>query len=162
MKNDFRFVIIPKVVHPWFDEVHEGAKTQAEFLEKQLGIKITIEYCAPATAEVAAQIRLLEKAVAAQPDGIAVDPLDLIGHMHVLAEIKELGIPLIVFDSPPPETGIPSVGNNFTEQGAIAAERLVQLLGASGKVAVMKGFPTAPNHKERYDAQLAVLKNTRA
>ncbi len=48
-----------------------------------------------------------------------------------------------------------SVGNDFTRQGIIAAKRLVGLIGESGKVAVMQGFPTAPNHKERYEAQIA-------
>lgn len=38
-----------------------------------------------------------------------------------------------------------------------AAERLAKLIGYAGKVAVMQGYPTAPNHKERYEAQLAVL-----
>ena len=67
-------------------------------------------------------------------------------------------IPVVLFDSPSPDAGITSIGNDFARQGAIAAERLVTLLGHTGKVAVMQGFPTAPNHKERYEAQVAVLK----
>jgi ribose transport system substrate-binding protein len=51
-----------------------------------------------------------------------------------------------------------SIGNDFAQQGIIAAERLVKLLGGAGKVAVMQGYPTAPNHKERYEAQMAVLR----
>jgi ribose transport system substrate-binding protein len=51
-----------------------------------------------------------------------------------------------------------SVGNDFAQQGTIAAERLVGLIDGRGKVAVMRGFPSAPNHRERYEAQLAVLK----
>lgn len=158
MKKDLRFEIIPKVAHPWFDEVNKGAVAQAKFLEEQLDIKITVNYTAPSSADVAEQISILKKAAATRPDGIAVDPLDFIDHMHVLDEIRDQGIPIIVFDSPPPEATISSVGNNFTKQGVIAAERLVKLIGEAGKVAVMQGFPTAPNHKERYDAQIAVLK----
>ncbi|HWQ89916.1 MAG TPA: substrate-binding domain-containing protein [Desulfitobacteriaceae bacterium] len=157
-KRNLRFVIIPKVVHPWFDEVNKGALTQAVLLEKQLGIKITIDYLAPKTASITNQNSILEKAVAIDPDGIAIDPLENLVNMKVIAEIKNKGIPLIVFDSPSPEAGITSVGNNFTQQGIIAAERLVGLIGKRGKVAVMQGFPSAPNHKERYEAQIAVLK----
>jgi ribose transport system substrate-binding protein len=51
-----------------------------------------------------------------------------------------------------------SVGNDFAQQGTVAAERLIVLIGGRGKVAVMQGFPSAPNHRERYEAQLAVLK----
>jgi len=40
IKKDLRFVIIPKVVHPWFEEVNKGALYQAELLEKQLVSKL--------------------------------------------------------------------------------------------------------------------------
>jgi ribose transport system substrate-binding protein len=65
---------------------------------------------------------------------------------------------VVLFDSPSPDGSITSVGNNFAQQGVIAAERLAKLIGYTGKVAVMQGYPTAPNHKERYEAQVEVLK----
>ena len=158
IRKDLRFVIIPKVVHPWFDEVNKGALAQAELLAQQTGIKIRVEYLPPATANIIEQNSILEKAVQTSPDGIAIDPLDNLLHMQAMLEVRNKGIPIIVFDSPPPGAGIPSVGNDFTEQAEIAAERLVKLIGERGKVAVMQGFPSAPNHKERYQAHLAVLK----
>ncbi len=158
MKNDLRFVIVSKVVHPWFEEVHQGAVAQAELLSAQLGIAITVDYLPPAIADAIEQNSLLEECATTVPDGIAVDPVDSISNMPIFHKIRKQGIPLILFDSPSPEADITSIGNDFTQQGVIAAERLVKLLGGSGKVAVMQGFPTAPNHKERYEAQLAVLK----
>ena len=156
--KDYRFVIVPKVVHPWFDEVNIGAVEQAKLMEQALGVKITIDYLAPTVADVTEQNRIMEQAAVTRPDGIAVDPLDAVGNRQVMEEIRSRGIPLIVFDSPsPPGSGITSVGNDFTEQGEIAAERLVELLGGKGKVAIMQGFPTAPNHLERFEAQKAVL-----
>jgi ribose transport system substrate-binding protein len=157
IKKDLRFVIIPKVTHPWFEEVYKGAKEQTEFLEKQLGIKITVDYIPPHIADVAEQVSILEKVAQTHPDGIALDPLEELKNMQIINKIFDQGIPVILFDSPSTDIRFSSVGNNFTQQGVIAAERLVSLLGAKGKVAVMQGFPTAPNHKERYDAQLAVL-----
>ena len=77
--------------------------------------------------------------------------------MTAINHIRDQGIPVILFDSPSPDAGITSVGNNFAQQGTIAAERLAKLIGGAGKVAVMQGYPTAPNHKERYEAQMAVL-----
>lgn len=158
MKN-LRFVIVPKVVHPWFEEVHKGALAQAEFLKGQLGVEFVIDYLPPPVADTAAQNSLLEKCAASKPDGIAVDPVDTLSNIPIINKIREQGIPLILFDSPSPEREVCSVGNDFAQQGIIAAERLVKLLGESGKVAVMQGFPIAPNHKERYEAQIAVLKN---
>lgn len=158
MKKDLRFVIVSKVAHPWFDEVHKGAIDQAELLKSQLGIDIKIDYIAPSSANITEQNSILKKAAAIPPDGIAVDPVDALGNMPEIDKIRNQGIPIILFDSPSPEAGITSVGNDFTRQGVIAAKRLVRLIGESGKVAVMQGFPTAPNHKERYEAQVAILK----
>ena len=64
---------------------------------------------------------------------------------------------MLVFDAPSTNPNVCSVGNDFAEQGAMAARRLVQRIGGAGKVAVMQGVPTAPNHRERYRAQLRVL-----
>ncbi len=158
-KKDLRFVIVPKVVHPWFDEVNKGAQDYAKKLEGQLGVKVTVDYVAPQSADVTVQNSILETAAATRPDGIAVDPLDAVGNKKVLDEIRKRGIPVIIFDSPAPEgSGYTSVSNDLAFQASVAAERLVKLLGGKGKVAVMQGFPTAPGHQTRYAANLAVLK----
>lgn len=157
MARKLLFVIIPKVEHPWYDEVKKGAQTQADILSRELGVEITVDYMPPTICDVSEQNAILEKIAELQPDGIAVDPVDSIGHITAINRIREQDIPVVFFDSPSPDPGITSIGNNFAQQGIIAAERLVKLLGGTGKVAVMQGFPTAPNHKERYEAQMAVL-----
>ena len=158
MANALRFIIVPKVSHPWFEEVTKGALAQAKILSRELGVEIVIDYMPPSVAGVAEQNAILEQATRGQPSGIAVDPVDAVGHMTAINHIRDQGIPVVLFDSPSPDASITSVGNNFGHQGIIAAERLVKLIGCAGKVAVMQGYPTAPNHKERYEAQLAVLR----
>jgi len=32
MAKTLRFIIVPKVAHPWFDEVQKGAQAEAEIL----------------------------------------------------------------------------------------------------------------------------------
>ncbi len=156
--KDLTFVIVPKVVHPWFDEVNKGAQLQAQALSKQLGVTVTVDYRAPETADVATQNTVLEQAAATKPDGIALDPLDYEGSKAVIEEIQKRGIPVILFDSPAPEgSDLTSVGNDFAEQATIAADQLAQLIGEKGKVAVMQGVPTAPNHAQRYQAHLDAL-----
>ena len=133
-KKDLRFVIVPKVVHPWFDEVNKGAQDYAKKLEGQLGVKVTVDYVAPQSADVTVQNSILETAAATRPDGIAVDPLDAVGNKKVLDEIRKRGIPVIIFDSPAPEgSGYTSVSNDLAFQASVAAERLVKLLGGKGK-----------------------------
>jgi len=158
MAGALRFVIVPKVAHPWFDEVNKGAQTQAGILSRELGVEIVVDYMPPSIANVIEQNGILEKAATSKPSGIAVDPVDAVGHMTAINHIRDQGIPVVLFDSPSPDVSITSVGNNFTQQGIIAAERLAKLIGRAGKGAVMQGYPTAPNHKERYEAQMAVLR----
>lgn len=157
-KRNLRFVIIPKCAHPWADEVHKGAVAQASLLSEQLGIEVVVDYRAPSFAGVAEQSSALESAAATQPDGIGVDPVEAPGNMPSIRRIRDRGVPIILFDSPSPEPGLTSVGNDFAQQGRVAAERLIGLIDGRGKVAVMRGFPSAPNHRERYEAQVAVLK----
>ncbi len=161
MKGDLHFAIVSKVVHPWFDQVYEGAIAQADLLKSQLGIDIEVKHFAPSSANVSEQNAVLTTAAASRPDGIAIDPVDVLGNLPETRFIRSEGIPLILFDSPSPEPGITSVGNDFTQQGVIAATRLVRVIGEAGKVAIMKGVPTAPNHSERYQAQMAILKRYR-
>ena len=74
-KAECEFVIVPKVVHPWFDQVNEGAKKAAKMIEDQTGSKVSIDYRAPQSADVVMQNEILERSIATKPDGIAVDLL---------------------------------------------------------------------------------------
>lgn len=153
-----RFVIIPKVDHPWFREVHRGALAQARLLEAPLGSSVTVEYRAPASPTVGDQNSVLDQVVAEGPSGIAVDPVDSPANLPGMTAARERGVPVVIFDSPSADPAFTSVGNDFREQGRVAAERLVALLEGTGEVALMRGVPTAPNHLQRYEAQLDVLK----
>ena len=66
--KDMTFVIVPKTVHAWFDQVNIGAKKQADMLSAQTGRKITIDYRAPENADVTEQNSTLEQAAATHPD----------------------------------------------------------------------------------------------
>jgi ribose transport system substrate-binding protein len=156
-KKDLTFVIVTKVVHEWFDVVNIGAQAQAEKMTKELGVKVTVDFRSPSAPEITQQNTILEQAAAMNPDGIAIDPLDYEGSKQIIEEIRSRGIPIILFDATVPGSGLTSTGNNFTEQANLEAEKLVELLNGRGKVAVMHGVPTAPNHDERYVAMRAVL-----
>lgn len=156
--KDMTFVIVPKCVHAWFDEVNKGAQLQADALSEQLGVEVKIDYRAPQSADVAEQNSTLEQAAATKPDGITFDPVDYEGSKAVIEEIEAQGIPVVLFDAPTPEgSNLTSVGNDFKEQATLAADALAKLIGEKGKVAVMQGAPSAPNHAERYQAHLDAL-----
>lgn len=153
-----RFVIIPKVGHPWFEEVRRGALAQAQLLREKSGAEISVDYVPPARANIPLQDSLVAEVAATHPSGILIDPVGVLADMPGLAAARASGIPVVVFDSPPPDPTFTSVGNDFSEQGRLAARRLVELVGTTGEVAIMQGVPTAPNHRQRYEAQLAVLR----
>ena len=158
MAKTLRFIIVPKVAnHPWFNEIHKGAQAQANLLGRELGVEIQVELIATAICDAAEQNAILDHILKLKPTGIAIDPVDAVSHISAINRIRATGIPVVLFDSPSEDNSITSIGNNFEEQGKIAAERLAKLIGYSGKVAIMQGVPLAPNHKARYEAQLAVL-----
>ncbi|WP_215749773.1 MULTISPECIES: substrate-binding domain-containing protein [unclassified Gluconobacter] len=153
-----RFVLIPKVVHPWFDKLNTGARAAADMITKTTGQKIEIEYRAPQTADVSSQNDIIERAIATHPDGLILDLLDEKGNRATMDEAIEQKIPMTVFDSLPPEgMNITAVGADFCEQGTIAAERLATLIGKKGEVAIMMGVPTAPNHTLRAECEKKVF-----
>ncbi len=152
-----RFVIIPKVAHPWYQEVLLGARRQVEAMAPALRRPIALEYSPPAQASTQEQEATLESVLATRPAGIAVDLVDSVAQLPAIARARGLGVAVVVFDSPAPEPGVTGVGNDFAEQGEVAARRLATLLDGVGEVAVMQGVPEAPNHEQRYRAQLAVL-----
>lgn len=89
-----RFVVIPKVVHPWFEEVNKGAQAQAAILSRELRDSIVVDYRPSAVAGIAEQNAILEAAIASRPNGIAVDPVDTSVHMTAIESIRERGVPV--------------------------------------------------------------------
>lgn len=158
-KDSYRFVIIPKVVHPWFDKVNDGAKAAAAAIEAQTGSTVEIDYSAPQQADVVQQNQILESSIATRPDGIAIDLLDPSGNRAPLEEAVGQNIPVTIFDSVAPEgMELTTIGNDFCEQASIASRRLVELLGEEGgEVAIMMGVPTAPNHAIRAECHQKVF-----
>lgn len=157
-KDSYRFLIVPKVVHPWFDKVNDGAQMAAAALKAQTGAEVEIVYSAPQTADVVQQVQIVESAISTRPDGIAVDLLDPSANRASLEAAQEQGIPLVIFDSVPPEgMRIPYIGSDFCEQAKIASRRLVEILEGEGQVAIMMGVPTAPNHSIRAECHREVF-----
>lgn len=156
--DSYRFVVVPKVVHPWFDKVNQGAQQAAAAIQAQTGSDVEIQYSAPQSASVAEQNQIIERAIATRPDGIIVDLLDPSGNRAVLEEAQGQGIPITLFDSINPQgMSLTTIGSDFCEQAEMAANRLIELLDGQGQVAIMMGVPTAPNHAERARCAQAVF-----
>ncbi|MFO7629309.1 MAG: substrate-binding domain-containing protein [Prochlorococcaceae cyanobacterium] len=143
-------MLIPKLAHPWFEVVRQGADAAALMIKDQTKIPAVVEYRPPARSELALQAEILQAAIRSRPSGITIDLLDAERLRPLLEQARRQGIAVNVFDSEPPASlSLTSIGNDYCRQAQIASERLVQLLGGQGEVAIMQGVPTAPNHAIR-------------
>ncbi len=153
LKDEYRFVMIPVLAQAWFDIVHDAAAKSADNLSQQLGTRIVIDYQAPASADLVEQNTLLERAIATNPDGIAIDAIDVNASMPIINEARERGIPIVLFVSTAPQgSQLTYISNDFKVQGRILGEELIKRMGETGKVAIMHGVPTNSAHADRYDA----------
>lgn len=153
VKKEYRFVMIPILVQAWFDIVHNAAVEAADKLGKAMNTKITIDYQAPAQADLVEQNKLLERAIATKPDGIAIDCNDVMASLPILKEAQKRGIPLVLFVSTSPEgSQISYISNNFYDQGIIEGKELLKRLGNKGNVAIIHGVPTNSAHADRFKA----------
>jgi ribose transport system substrate-binding protein len=153
IKKEYRFVMIPILVQAWFDIVRDASIDAADKLGKAMGTKITIDYQAPAQADLVEQNRLLERAIATKPDGIAIDCNDVNAGLPILREAQKRGIPIVLYVSTSPEgSQIPYISNNFYDQGIIEGKELLKRLGNKGNIAIMHGVPTNSAHADRFKA----------
>lgn len=153
IKKEYRFVQIPILVQAWFDVVHNASVEAAEKLGKAMNTKIVIDYQAPAQADLVEQNRLLERAIATKPDGIAIDCNDVNASLAILKEAQKRGIPLVLYVSTSPEgSQIPYISNNFYDQGIIEGKELLKRINNKGNVAIIHGVPTNSAHADRFKA----------
>lgn len=133
--------------HQFWQAVKKGAEQEAE---KQ-GATITFE--GPATeAEVEAQVTMLTNALTKKPDAIGFAALDSKAAAPLLEQAKSDGIPVIAFDSGV-ESDIP-VTTASTDNKAAAAEaakHMAELVGNSGKVAMVVHDQTSRSGIDRRD-----------
>ncbi len=161
IKKEYRFVMIPILVQAWFDQVHNGAVDTADMLGKALGTKITWDYQAPPQADLEQQNKLLERAIATKPDGIAIDCNDPKASLPILKEAQKRGIPIVLYTCDAPKgSQIPYVSDNWYEMGITEGQELLKKMGGKGNVAIMGGVPTNTPHAERFRALNDLFKAT--
>jgi ribose transport system substrate-binding protein len=151
-KSDFYFVYVPKLVHPWYEDVKKGMEQAIAELAQQ-GINIKYEWDAPPEGDVVQWTQRLEAAIAKKPDVLAVSCLDADAGKPLIEEAVAQGIPVVGFDTPCPGSPLTTfVGHEvYTQDGADMANILAEALGGKGKVAILMGSPGAANHKQRVE-----------
>jgi len=154
-------VVIPKVVHEWYDDVERGMIDAIEEFKEE-GYEITYDWNPPPTADVSVHVQNLEAAVAKNPDIIAVACLDPDSDATVINEAIDKGINVMTFDADAPGSKrIMFVGHTKEDNyasGAKVADFMVEKIGTDdAEIAFLSGCPTATDHVARMDGIKDIL-----
>lgn len=133
--------------HQFWQAVKQGAEQAAE----EFGVTITFE--GPETeSQVDKQIEMLRAALDKHPDAIGFAALDSQAAIPLLKEAQENNIPIIAFDSGV-DSDIPlaTAATDNLAASALAADKMAELIGGSGKVALVVHDQTSLTGVERRD-----------
>jgi len=145
-----KIVLIPKLVHEFYNLVLDGANRAVEEL-KAKGKNVEVVWSAPTAADTVQQTEKLEAAVALKPDYIGIAVIDGESCKPLMEQAKAQGVKVIAFDTDfegsPADSFVGCSLDAQYESGAMAADALVKLIGKdSGKLAMLTGSPDAENH----------------
>ena len=143
-------MFIPKCDHPWYDVVKEGAE-QAIAEYKQLGFQIDLKWDAPPEANVELHTKAIESNISAHSDGLAIACLAPTTNTRSINNANKTGVNVITFDTDAPESLRKTyIGHaDDYQDGYELAEFLAERIDRKGKVGILTGTLTAPNHAGR-------------
>ena len=133
--------------HQFWQAVKAGADQAA----KDLGVTVTFEG-PESESQVDRQMDMLAAALSRQPDAIGFAALDSQAATPLLQQAKDAGIPVIAFDSGV-DSDIPltTATTDNVAAAALAADVMAELIGGSGKVAVVAHDQTSRTGIDRVD-----------
>ena len=92
------FIYIPKLVHPWYEEVKRGVEYGIQEVKKE-GIDVEYIWDAPAEADVDEENKKIEAAISRKPDGLCVSCLDPATNAQMLDEAIGAGLNVLTFNA---------------------------------------------------------------
>ncbi|HUC92049.1 MAG TPA: ABC transporter substrate-binding protein [Paenibacillus sp.] len=142
---------IPIISKGFQHQFWQAVKTGAEKAANELGVEITFE--GPETeAQVDKQIEMLQAALDKKPDAIGFAALDSQAAIPLLQQAKDGNIPVIAFDSGV-ESDIPvtTASTDNLAAAALAADKMAELIGGKGQVALIVHDQTSRTGIDRRD-----------
>ena len=152
--NEYTMISIPKLRSEWFNRLEWGLQQAgAEF-----GVKVSQQ--APASADEAQQVRLIEDAINQGNNAILVVPNDANSVVPVFTRAQRRGIAIITHESPNQQFAnydVEMIDN--VAFGEKALEVMVEAMGTTeGKFVIFVGSLTVPAHNVWADAALDLAK----
>ena len=144
--------IVPKLVHPFFEDTRIGAEEKAG----ELGVDF--QWVAPQTGDAAIQVQMIEDLVRKQVNAIVISPNEPASVEPVIADAMSQGILVMTFDSDSPNSErVMYIGTDNRTAGTVQGETLNDLIGGQGKVGIITGGLGALNLNQRIEGLREML-----
>ena len=153
-------VYIPLISKGFQHQFWQAVKSGADQAGKDLNVKVTFE--GPETeAMVDKQIDMLSAALAKKPSAVGFAALDSKAAIPLLKKAQAAKIPVIAFDSGV-DSDIPltTTTTDNVAASALAADKMAELIGKEGEVAVLVHDQTSRTGIDRRDGFLNRMKST--
>ena len=119
--------------HIFWQSVHAGANKAARESD------VEIEWNGPATeTDFNGQLQIVDAMINSALDAIALAPIDKKAMVSVVERAMRQNIPVMIFDSPvDTDKFVSQVATDNYKAGQIAAERMGEITGGKGKIAMV-------------------------
>lgn len=147
----------------YWDEIEAGAKMAIDDINEMLDYegsdKVTLTYNAPSNpTDVDEQINILDEELSRYPTAIAIAPIDAAAYSIQFDLAVDNQIPVITFDS---GSNFPQVASHISTDNAqaskMAAEKLAEMIGGEGEIAVVVQDAISMTGKQRLDGFLNTI-----
>ncbi|GAB3127224.1 ABC transporter substrate-binding protein [Glaciibacter psychrotolerans] len=136
----------------------QAVKTGAENKAKELGVKVTFEGPASET-EIDSQLQMLQAAIDKKPDAIGYAALDPEACIPLMDAAKAASIPVVQFDAGCNSDYPLSIAKTDSlGAGALAADKMAELIGGKGEVAIVGHSQINSTGVERRDGFVDQMK----
>ncbi len=149
------YVFLPKSLNnPYWVDARKGMEAKAG----ELGVEA--QFLGPDADDAAAQVAIFDSVLATNPAGIAISPNDPASVKDNIRRATEMGIPVIAWDGPVPDSDVLGyIGTDNVAAGEQAGEAVASAIGEQGKVAVIIGSLSAVNLNQRLEGVTKALEN---
>lgn len=144
-------IYIPIISKGFQHQFWQAVKLGAEQAAEEFDVEITFD--GPETeTQVDKQIEMLQAAIDKKPSAIGFAALDTQAATHLLNKLKDSNIPVIAFDSGV-DSDIPltTATTNNINASALAADKMAELIGEEGEIALIVHSQTGLTGIERRD-----------
>lgn len=141
-----KVVYVPGLTgNPFYTTVGCGAQSVAAKLNVDFSVQGAPQF------DLAAQTAIVEALIASKPDAIMISITDSKGMIAPLARAKAAGIKIVAIDGDLADTSVAvtNIQSNNIEGGALAADKLGELMGGKGSVVMLSNNAGSPIGEQR-------------